>query len=210
MFLFQCDFFPDCSQADIEDFVDTWLHPFLAALDRMGSIVERPWHVGQLGGRVRLFCMAPTEDALEAHRHSRDASACFARLVERSRQPPSFLLLGEAVGMPRCCSCQNSTWYILFTTFVSESSPVRCGDCGLPVPLYRLTLPEGDDEPGSIRRWAATYQACDTLFMLSGPGERFGYRQMARLDSPVTRMGREVCEAMADRMGRPWYYYLHR
>lgn len=75
---------------------------------------------------------------------------------------------------------------------------------------FLLSLPEGEEEPGSMRQWAATYRACDALFMLSGTGERFGYRQMARLGSPLTREGREICQAMADRMGKPWYYYLHR
>jgi hypothetical protein len=37
MFLFQYDFFPGGPQADVEEFVDTWLHPFLAALDRLSG-----------------------------------------------------------------------------------------------------------------------------------------------------------------------------
>jgi predicted nucleic acid-binding Zn ribbon protein len=97
---------------------------------------------------------------------------------------------------------------VLFTTMLDDRPPVECGDCGGAVPLYRLPKLEGDEEHSDIRSWPGAYQACDTLFMGSGVGERFGYRQMSRFDSPLTHEGREICQAMAELMGRPWSYYL--
>ena len=99
---------------------------------------------------------------------------------------------------------------MLFTTFLDDAPPVRCGDCGRPVPLYRIPRLPDEEEHSDIRRWAGAYQAYDTLYMLSGSGERASYLHMSRLDSALTREGRQICAAMAERTGKPWYYYLHR
>jgi predicted nucleic acid-binding Zn ribbon protein len=210
MDLFECDFFPDDSEMDAERYLDAVVYPFLAALHRNGSIIGSPSHLVQLEDRLRLFCITPAEDALDARSHTPVIQGCLDRVLQRSRQPPFFRRLGTAAGLPDCCSCEDSGWYVLFTTFLSEGPPVECGDCGQPVPLYRLPPVGDDDEQSDIRGWAGNYQAYDTLFMLSGPGERSGYRQMARLDSALTREGRRICKTMAEQMGKPWYYYLHR
>ena len=55
----------------------------------------------------------------------------------------------------------------------------------------------GEEEHAAVLSWEAVYQACDTLWIGSGVGERFGYRQMARFDSPLTEEGRTLCAELA-------------
>jgi len=207
--LLEWDFFPDDAQPDRDSFLDRvgWL---LASLYRHGALVDRGWHLVGLEDRARYYGIIPAEDALDERHYNRYIREEFDRVVALSRQPPSFRILGKAAELGECCACQDPSWYVLLTTFLKDEPPVRCGGCGRPVPLYRIPRPPDDEEHSGIRRWAGAYQAYDTLYMLSGVGERSSYRQMSRLDSLLTREGRQVCEAMAGRTGKPWYYYLHR
>jgi predicted nucleic acid-binding Zn ribbon protein len=208
MFLCEYDFFPDASKNDLDGYWHGPLSCFLAALYQNGALLGSSWHLLPAEDRIRLTAIVPTEDALDARYYDRWASQALERLMEQSRRPPTFQILGKALGLPDCCLCPSPGWYVLFTTFLNDRPPVECGDCGRSVPLYRLPLSE--EETPDIRRWGVIYQACDMLFIQSGVGERFGYRQMSRFDSPLSREGREICRAMSERMGRPWYYHLTR
>lgn len=108
------------------------------------------------------------------------------------------------------CKCVNPSFYILFTTFLHTSSPIRCGDCGNFIPLYKLPKLDGEEEYNSILGWEEEYKACDSLFMLSGVGESFGYRQMSQLTSNLTKEGLDICQKMTKKVQRPIYYYLHK
>jgi predicted nucleic acid-binding Zn ribbon protein len=208
MFVCEYDFFPDLDKTVVADLVNRELSSFIGDLYRSGQIVRDPWNVVELEDRVRLSCIIPAEDALDSRYYSRYAHRDLEQLLLKSRRPPAYRVLGKALGLPECCECKEPSSYVLFTTMLDDQPPVECGDCGRAIPLYRIPLLEGEEEHSAIRRWAGTYQACDTLFMGSGVGERFGYRQMARFDSPLTREGREICRTMSERTGRPWYYYL--
>jgi predicted nucleic acid-binding Zn ribbon protein len=210
VFSFECDFFPDLARTSIEEYCDTVVAAFAGTLYRNGVLLDSPQHLIALEDRGRLYGIAPTEDAFDPRYYNRYAHDELEKLLTLSRQPPSYRLLGKVIGLRDCCECADPAWYILFTTFLEDEPPVRCGDCSRPVPLYRLPRLEDEEEHGSIRHWASDYQACDRLWLGSAIGERWSYRQMSHLDSPLTREGREVCRAMAARMQKPWYYELMR
>ncbi len=201
MFLCEYDFFPDASRNDLDEYWHGPLSSFLAALYQNGALMGSPWHLLQAEDRVRLTGIVPTEDALDARYYDRRTSEVLERLIEQSSRPPAFRILGKVLGLADCCSCPSPGWYVLFTTLLNDRPPVECGDCGRSVPLYRLPLSE--EETPDIRRWGVIYQACDMLFIQSGVGERFGYWQMSRFDSPLTRESREICRAMTRYYRRP-------
>jgi predicted nucleic acid-binding Zn ribbon protein len=58
--------------------------------------------------------------------------------------------------------------------------------------------------------WQSNYQACDTLNMDCGFGERFGERQMSEFNSGLKKQGRRICAEIKQLTGKPVYYYLHR
>jgi predicted nucleic acid-binding Zn ribbon protein len=122
---------------------------------------------------------------------------------------PEVTILGPDPDTPTACECQTGCPLILFTTCMHRGSPLTCTDCLRPVPLYRIpsTCAEGYDD---VLNWQEDYQACDTLELKSGPGERFGEREMSRHNSSLSRWGRELCRSIAALSGRRVYYYLSR
>jgi predicted nucleic acid-binding Zn ribbon protein len=210
MYSIEYDFFPDPSKTDAESFYNGPLSSFLASLYRSSILIGDPWNLVPLEDRIRLFGIIPTPDALDARHYNTYARADLERLLEQSRQPPCFRIVGKVLELPDCCSCEEPGWYVLKTDFLNDGPPVQCGDCGRPVPLFRLPLLENEGEHSAVLRWDEIYQAYDTLFIQSSVGERSGYRQMSRLNSGLTREGRKICRAMAEGMGKPWYYYLNR
>lgn len=105
------------------------------------------------------------------------------------------------------CECTKSEHYILFTTFLDFSSPVRCGTCNHDVPLYRLPL---FDEYGyqDILHWESNYKACDTLQINCTVGEMWAMKQMWDVNSQLSKQGIEICKKITELSQIPTYYYL--
>jgi predicted nucleic acid-binding Zn ribbon protein len=122
---------------------------------------------------------------------------------------PEIAEIGDDPSEPDGCQCVDPGSLILFTTYLEIQSPVRCGDCFLPVPLYRLPR-FMSGEFVEVITWASAYKSCDSLFMGSSTGERFGYREMSRVNSSLSLRGREICKHFELGTGKPTYYYLHR
>lgn len=106
------------------------------------------------------------------------------------------------------CSCKEPAFYILITNYISITSPVNCGSCGLPVPLYRFPV-YNDHGYMDILRWESNYIACDTLQMDSEVGEKWGLNQMENPKSQLSRQGRKICSKLEKLVSKPVYYYLH-
>ena len=80
----------------------------------------------------------------------REAGCCWFRA-------PRFRRLGPEPGSRIPCACRRQPYFVLFADFLSDESPVRCGHCFGPVPLY--TLP-ATDEAGhfqDVLRWQSRY-----------------------------------------------------
>lgn len=215
MYSFEYNFFPDPAfrNDSFGDFDDTF-NWFIGALRKNGQILGELDNVieqhnlvdGQK--RVQIRCIAPEQNSLDGKYHNVYCREGFSKIIEMSLRPPQLQLVGEVSDEPECCSCSSPSWYILFTHCYSISPPVDCGDCGLPVPLYTLPFIEQEEEYASLLNWQTTYQCFDRLFMLSGTGERSGLRQIAPADSELSVWGRELCAKMADKIERPFYYFL--
>jgi predicted nucleic acid-binding Zn ribbon protein len=205
-----CRFFPDLEKTSQDEFFRGELSAFLAALYRNGQLLGQPWNMVAREGRIDFAGLAPAPDALDARHHSLGVREALARLRKKSRRAPRFTLVGKVLEAPACCSCPDSASYLLLTHCLAEFPPVRCGDCDRPVPLYRLPFVGQETDYTSLLRWEATYKSCDMLWLQSGVGERFGYRQTSRVDSPLTAEGRRLCGEMAASTGKQFYYYLAR
>lgn len=117
-------------------------------------------------------------------------------------------LLGKShIHESEVCKCERSEYYILFTTFLDLSSPVRCGTCNHDVPLYKLPL---FDEYGysDILSWESNYKACDTLQINCTVGEMWAMKQMWDVNSQLSKQGTEVCKKITELSQIPTYYYL--
>ena len=106
------------------------------------------------------------------------------------------------------CKCKKSDFYILVTNYITIESPITCGTCNKPVPLYRL--PKYDDQGYMpILSWETNYISCDSLQMNFEVGERWALNQMQNVKSALTRQGMEICEKLENITNTPTYYYLY-
>jgi predicted nucleic acid-binding Zn ribbon protein len=106
------------------------------------------------------------------------------------------------------CTCKKSAFYILMTNYVTIQSPVKCGTCYYPVPLYRIPKYE-DDGYCSILSWETDYVSCDSLQMNCSVGEKWALNQMEKATSALTKQGLTICQKVEAITSIPMYYYLH-
>lgn len=106
------------------------------------------------------------------------------------------------------CKCKKSDFYILITNYITIESPIFCGTCDEPVPLYRLPK-YYDHGYAAILSWESDYISCDTLQMNCWVGERWASNQMEDLKSTLTKQGLKICETLENLTNTPVYYYLH-
>jgi predicted nucleic acid-binding Zn ribbon protein len=106
------------------------------------------------------------------------------------------------------CKCKKPQFYILMTNYVSISSPLTCGSCNKPVPLYRLPV-YYDHGYMPILSWETNYISCDSLQMNCEVGERWALNQMQEPKSQLSKQGLEICRSIETLTNVPTYYYLH-
>lgn len=210
MFSFEHLFFPDTEKTTLLDFYDGVLAGFLAALVRNGQLMSQHWNMIEENSIIHLFCLAPEEDSLEAKYYNEYCKRDLSLINNLSLNEPEYRLLGHTLGLSDTCTCQQPSFYILFTTFLTGYSPVCCGDCNLLVPLYKLPLMKEEKEYNSLIHWQALYESCDALFISSDVGERFGYCQISNIGSSLSKEGLRICKDMSAMMQKPFYYFLHK
>lgn len=174
-----------------------------------GQIVSTTWPMAEGDSEFHAYVLIADQDALEARFANRYVRERIEKITELAGAPPRIAVLGRDPDSLDVCSCPERPSYILFTTYSNLESPVRCGACFLPVPLYLLPYIRGD-EHFDILSWISDYRACDSLQMGCTVGERFGEQQMLRLGSALTAQGLEVCRALEEKTGRKVYYHLHK
>lgn len=166
------------------------------------------WHTGLTESGVRVVASIPEEDALSPEFNNQYAARELGKLAECGTTPV-VSIIGRDPDEATACACIQRSSLILFTTYLSEASPVRCGDCFHPVPLYRLPHTR-DHEHLELLQWAADYRACDTLQMHCTTGERFGETQMSASNSALSRGGRRIAAKLSELTGVPVYYFLYK
>lgn len=105
------------------------------------------------------------------------------------------------------CACDHRESYILFTTYSNESSPIDCGICGRPVPIYQIKELTDKDRT-DIESWEGDYVSCDSLNMGCNVGEKWAIKQMSDAKSQLSQFGRDICNRISKTTGVPTYYYL--
>jgi predicted nucleic acid-binding Zn ribbon protein len=134
----------------------------------------------------------PAADSLDESHHTSYIRRDIARFREIEVNGPYFGLIGEGVA-DEVCVCLSSSSYLLYTDYVTLASPLRCGDCGEPVPLYRIP-PTYEDEYYNVISWQSDYQSCDSLRMNCRTLERAATRQLSDPASSLSHQGRALCQ----------------
>ncbi len=179
---------------------------YLAALCRNGqlggeySLVVRQ---GMLAAFVNL--MGPQGWKTKAH--SQIGVRERAKVAAFFGHAPQWKALQDAV------PTREATWakaphLCLFTTFFERESPVRRGDNGQPIPLYRLPVTDSDRE--GIRHWAGVYHDCDSLWLDCGAFELAACRQLSDPRSELAQEGLAHCRTVEKATGIRTFYFLLR
>jgi predicted nucleic acid-binding Zn ribbon protein len=201
--------FPLDQHPEVDDEVLGAINCLVHALRMHGQVLGRELPVGRRDEELVIPAMIPEPTALTASRHNKYVRQWWAETQRLLGTEPAVSLLGEEVMSAPVCTCEVVTSYILYTTYLSLESPLRCGEGFAPLPLYRVPA-TSDEGYWDVMVWQSDYQACDTLWMNSATAERSSYRQLADLHSALSQTGLAVCRQIEESTGVPTYYYLYR
>lgn len=180
----------------------------LASLYKNGQILSDYFFAEEVRG-YRAFVQLPEKNSLSKANDRKYVQQSYAELSKAGIKQSVVKILG-CKSDEKSCTCGKPSSYILFTTFLDITSPVRCGDCFHSVPLYRIPPTYDETEYYDLLQWQADYQACDTLQMHCETGERFGTREISDLNSSLSKRGRKLCQKIEQSSQTPTYYYLYR
>lgn len=113
---------------------------------------------------------------------------------------------GELTESEGCCSCKNPSCYELYTN-TYNASPIICGDCWRPVPLYRFPHLDREKDYFRLINWTEMYMHMKELWFASYH-DRYTYRQLTHIDSILVKEGRKICRDMEKLLCKPVYYNL--
>lgn len=186
---------------------DDLYETILAAWYKNGQIETSHWHVVRSNDHVRVLVWLPEANSLDQTNDNTYAREALSNLADAGFPLPSVRVLGTDAGLLPTCVCLDRPSLILFTSYCSFTSPVRCGSCFRLVPLYALPHVHGQEHL-TILQWAEDYRACDTLQMHCTTGEEFAEGELSRHDSSLSQQGRSICKSLADQTGRSVFYFL--
>lgn len=205
MYSFKLTFYP--RNGDVNDYYSSAVSTYLAALCGNGQILS-DWNTACVDDHFETTFIAPEETSLSFDYYNVYVAEAYEKLLARSQREPHSELIGSQADLEQACQCESSSSYILCAGYIHPEPPVICGDCGKHVPLYRLPYYKDEKEYRTLLSWECRYKACDGLYMHSGVGERFGWRQISYVNSKLTLEGLDICREMSDKIHKPFYYYL--
>jgi predicted nucleic acid-binding Zn ribbon protein len=129
------------------------------------------------------------------------------RVVAHFGGTPEWELIDDEAPK-RDTTWSNAPFLYLYTDQWDWDSPLRRGDNGKPVPIYRL--PGTSEHSDGIPFWQSAYREYDAIWMNCGELEIPVYKQLATPNSELSGMGRGICRDVEKATGVPTYYFLMR
>ena len=183
------------------------LHSLLASWRMNGQIIGTEHGIARADSSYTISVICPEATALHEEWDNKYVRAAKAEIQRLELLAQPIRSIGYDIEAMTLCCCQTISSFILMTHYLSMESPVRCGDCFCPIPLYRLPKTY-DDEYYNIIVWQSDYQACDRLFMNSRVLERATNRELSRFHSKLSQDGYALCRQLEKLTGIPVYYSI--
>lgn len=158
--------------------------------------------------RYIVHAFIPEESALAPERHNKHVRRDLERLAEAGVTRPRLTVLGEETGAG-VCRCQSPSTYLLFREPLSLESPLRCGNCFSPVPLYRVP-PTYDGEYYDVICWQSDHASCSRLGLNCRVALRAVTSELSRVGSNLSQDGLSICNKIHASTSIPVYYHLDR
>lgn len=191
-----------------ETFIDQ-LNRYFGSLIKNGQVLMNDCNTIHLKDKFITYFLAPEPDSLDMRNSNIYVENFYKGTLSLCNHEPTIQLLGKSTDYDFACTCESPGWYMLYSDYTANESPIVCGNCGKSVPLYKLPKILGEDEYYSVLRWQKAYNACDRLFM-EGIAERTAYARLSKPASDLSKLGRQICIAFENTVGKPFYYYLYR
>lgn len=183
----------------VEDETDT-LFIYLSTLYKNGQILN-DYQLIKNDSSYLAFLTIPEKDALDTNFNSRYTNTYLDNIDTK------IDYLGENLDIGDCCSCKEPSWYMLYTDYASNESPLVCGDCGCEISLYKIHHIMEEGEHFSILNWQKAYKSIDNIWMYC-LSDRFSKRQLSDPNSQLSINGIRICAELEKVLKKPVYYFL--
>jgi predicted nucleic acid-binding Zn ribbon protein len=181
------------------------LQEYLAALSHNGQILGDHSPTARVRNGYVVVVSLPRADALDQRAGNKWVRRALERLLAVGIQRPRIRRIGrDPEGRPPC-DCRRRAFVILFANALSNDSPIRCGRCFGPIPLYESPVIDRSGNHQELLSWQTTYQAMDWLHIGSGAGERYGHEQMAVMTAHCRRRVAKWPDDSKDDCGVPCF-----
>jgi predicted nucleic acid-binding Zn ribbon protein len=179
------------------------LWSFLGNLSRNGQAYKDELiHDGSI---FTAFFSMPELDTLEEMNCNGFVLESFSEIRKKYRITTE--ILGRNAEAYKLCDCREPSWYILYTLFTCNMSPIICGDCRGMIPTYKFNHVELPKECQPILGWQREYDLITKLWLLSS-FDGFTYRQQSNPKSELSKSGRDICATYEKALNKPFYYSL--
>ncbi len=158
-------------------------------------------------GAYGVYVIMPSEDSLDLRFCSEETLDAVKKLaVIFSLEVKA---LGNVVNCEDSCTCEAPTWYMLYTDIDMQESPMICGDCGKPYPLYKLPAVLDKEGQNRFLAWQDQSRALHQLDVGNYSTE-FTEGEIYNPSSRINKMGRALCRAIEGAKSVPVFYHLEQ
>ena len=184
------------------------LWAYLGSLHRNGQVSEGS--LIQKDGIFYSYFFMPELDSLN-EKYCEESTIKHLADIKKDFQVKTEILGKNTVPEFQTCTCQESSWYVLYTARTEKFGPIICGDCLDTIPVYKFDHRfEARKDMKDIRTtlgWQKDYNLIDELWF-NGYSDRFTYRQMSHPESRLSVDGMAICAAYEKALGKPFYYFM--
>ena len=140
----------------------------------------------------KMYLLIPEKDALSEKYNNKYVQETIKKLESVGLEFPTVTIMDDELQDDELCDCKAPSEYLIYTTYISLSPPLRCKKCMGTIPLYKIPKLYDESDYYTLIVWRDDYQSCDSLQMNCKVGERFALRQLSSIDSQLTKDGLDV------------------
>lgn len=107
------------------------------------------------------------------------------------------------------CECNNPSFYMLRGDVKDDNSPIVCGDCEQPVPLYKLPCDNDELLHAELLAWHKAYITFMDMITEDVYPVNEIEREFANPRSNISKWGIEYCNSLEKLIEKTVYYYLY-
>lgn len=186
------------AKMNIESFLDSLRYS--GQIVTWGDIVETEKY-------YKIWANIYKKDSLESICNNKHVDSQIKKLKKDNILSIEYTIIGKSVAGKNPCTCKEHHFFILYRNFLFIDSPIRCGTCFLPVPLYTIRQDKTKNFE-FLDQWENSCRVFFDLFIDSGAYEQYAIHQLSDCDSELTEEGLFCCETLHDETKIKTYYCL--